>query len=98
MFHPLVRREARRAAARAASSRYNVTLFTARRMLRKVTDEQIDGVVEAEAVRAGVALPEGREGRGEGEGTILERIKAFCDAHPELMKVIVTVLLAFVGL
>lgn len=71
--------------------------FAARRKLEEVTDDQVDEIVHAKCVEFEVVPPLAVSGFGAiGDGTIIQGIKDFCDAHPELISAIVKALLLLV--
>jgi len=100
MFHPLGHDATRRRATIEIMNKTNLGRFAARRKAAELTDEQIESVVQAKCAAAGVALPQpAGDGFGAiGDGTIIQAIKDLCDAHPELIKIIMAALLALIGL
>lgn len=95
-FHPLVNRAARRRAIDDAVAA-GVSRFTARRKIMALRDLDVDQVVATECARAGVVPPEPVT-EGVGAGEIIQGIKEFCEAHPELVAAIAKALLLLVGL
>ncbi len=98
-LHPVLFGMARRNATLAAMDK-GLSRRDARRKVNAVKDSDINALAQAKCQELGLVMPsEVTEGLSKiGDGTIIQAVKDFFTAHPELLKLIIAGIMALIGL